>query len=414
VGLLENHQLVQDEKTRQRVPTAAVGAIVTGSDYRALALVRSLGRRRIPVLVLTHGDDLLAAKSRYATMQLPFEAESEAERATYLLSLADSMHLDGWVVFPSDDEAAAMLGRQHERLSERLLLSTPPWDVLRWAYDKRLSYRLAQSLDVPYPRTWPAVQVLERGHKIELTFPLIIKPAIKEEFNALTAAKAWQVNDYSGLLARLSEATEMVDPELLLLQETIPGNGQTQLSYAALCEEGRVLASVTARRTRQYPADFGRASTFVETIEHRQVAELSQRLLKEMRFNGLIEVEFKRDARDGELKLLDINPRVWGWHSLCQRAGVDFPYLAWRLAQGLSVPASKAELGVRWLRFSTDLPTSLREIARGRLPVRDYLRSLHGPRAQAIFARDDPWPGLVELPMLMGTLTRRLRGDGAV
>ena len=411
--VIEQQQL-RSKSLNRNAPATAIGAIVTGSDYRALALVRSLGRKGIPVLVLMHGDDLLAARSRYATMQLPSEAETELQRAARLLDLADELQLDGWVVFPTDDEAAAMIGRQHESLAERFVLTTPPWEVLRWAYDKRLSYRLAQSLAVPYPRTWTAVQVLELGYEIELPFPLIIKPAIKEEFNPLTAAKAWQVNDRDELRARLTEAAEMVDCDLLLLQETIPGNGAGQFSYAALCEEGRVLASVTARRTRQYPADFGRASTFVETIEQSQVAELSQQLLEEMRFSGLIEVEFKRDPRDDELKLLDINPRVWGWHSLCQRAGVDFPYLAWRLAQGLSVPASEAELGVRWLRFSTDFPTAVREIVRGRLPARDYVRSLRGPRAQAIFARDDPWPGLVELPMLIATLIRRLRSDGAV
>ena len=407
-------QLLRSKSLSRKAPARAVGAIVTGSDYRALALVRSLGRKGIPVLVLMHGDDLLAARSRYATMQLPFEAGTEMQRAARALDLADELQLDGWVVFPTDDEAAAMIGRQHESLAERFVLTTPPWEVLRWAYDKRLSYRLAQSLAVPYPRTWTAAQVLELGYEIELPFPLIIKPAIKEEFNPLTAAKAWQVEDRDELRARLTEAAEMVDCDLLLLQDTIPGNGAAQFSYAALCEEGRVLASVTARRTRQYPADFGRASTFVETIEQPQVAELSQQLLKEMRFSGLIEVEFKRDPRDDELKLLDINPRVWGWHSLCQRAGVDFPYLAWRLAQGLSVPASEAELGVRWIRFSTDFPTAVREIARGRLPAGDYVRSLRGPRAQAIFARDDPWPGLVELPMLIATLIRRMRSDGAI
>ena len=387
---------------------------MTGSDYRGLALVRSLGRQGIPVCVLTHGDDLLAAKSRYATRRLRFEGESEAQRTAFLLDLADEQGMGGWVVFPTDDEAAALIGRQHERLAERFVLTTPPWQVLRWAYDKRLSYRLAQSLELAYPRTWTAAQVLELEYELGLDFPLIIKPAIKEEFNSLTVAKAWQVNDRDQLRTRLAEATELVDRELLLIQELIPGNGQTQLSYAALCEQGRVLASVTARRTRQYPADFGRASTYVETIEQPQVAELSQRLLEEIGFSGLIEVEFKLDPRDGELKLLDINPRVWGWHSLCQRAGVDFPYLAWRLARGQSVPASEAELGVSWLRFTTDLPTALREIAHGRLPARDYLRSLRGPRAQAIFARDDPWPGLVELPMLIATLTRRLRRGGAV
>jgi D-aspartate ligase len=402
-------------RREQKAPASTVvGAIVTGSDYRALALVRSLGRQSIPVLVLRHGDDLLAAKSRYTTMQLPFEAEGESERAAFLLSLADELQLDGWVVFPSDDEAAAMIGRQHDRLAERFLLASPNWDVLRWAYDKRLSYRLAQSLEVPSPRTWSATHVLELDYEIELSFPLVIKPAIKQEFNELTAAKAWPVSSYEVLRRLLPEAEKLVDRELLLLQETIPGDGRTQLSYAALCDDGKVLASVTARRTRQYPADFGRASTFVETIEQPEVEELSKRLLDEIRFTGLVEVEFKQDPRDGALKLLDINPRVWGWHGICPRAGVDFPYLAWRLAQGLSVPPSRAEVGVSWLRLSTDLPTSLREIARGRLSAHEFLRSFRGPRARAIVAADDPWPGIVELPMLARTLVRRLRSRGAV
>ena len=72
-----------------------------------------------------------------------------------------------------------------------------------------------------------------------------------------------------------------------------------------------------------------------------------------------------RDRRDGLLKLLDVNPRVWGWHSLCQRAGVDFPYLAYGFARAEPVPPATAQPGVRWLRLSTDLPTSLSEIARG-------------------------------------------------
>ncbi|PYT21377.1 MAG: hypothetical protein DMG57_38840 [Acidobacteria bacterium] len=57
-----------------------------------------------------------------------------------------------------------------------------------------------------------------------------------------------------------------------------------------------------------------------------------------MRFTGLVEIEFKRDSRDGKFKVLDMNPRVWGWHTLCGRAGVDFPYLTWLLVRGEPVP----------------------------------------------------------------------------
>ena len=103
MSMIEQQQL-RSKSLSRKAPATAVGAIVTGSDYRALALVRSLGRKGIPVLVLMHGDDLLAARSRYATMQLPSEAETEMQRAARLLDLADELQLDGWVVFPTDDE----------------------------------------------------------------------------------------------------------------------------------------------------------------------------------------------------------------------------------------------------------------------------------------------------------------------
>jgi D-aspartate ligase len=173
------------------------------------------------------------------------------------------------------------------------------------------------------------------------------------------------------------------------------------------------VASLTARRTRQYPADFGRASTFVETVECPDIVEPSKRLLREIGFTGLIEVEYKRDPKDGVFKLLDMNPRVWGWHTLCGRAGVDFPYLLWQQVCGETVPATAARTGVGWLRFTTDTPTALKELFGGRLKPREYLRSLRGPRESAIFAWDDPLPGVSELPILAYVLCRRaLRGEG--
>jgi predicted ATP-grasp superfamily ATP-dependent carboligase len=142
--------------------------------------------------------------------------------------------------------------------------------------------------------------------------------------------------------------------------------------------------------------------------------EPSEQLLADLRWDGLVEIEYKQDPRDGRFKLLDINPRAWGWHTLCARAGVDFPVLAWRLAQGEAVPELRGRPGVRWVRLSTDLPTSLKEIVAGRMSAVDYLRSLRGPVEGAIYARDDPLPGLLELPLLARLLAKRVARRGAV
>jgi predicted ATP-grasp superfamily ATP-dependent carboligase len=170
------------------------------------------------------------------------------------------------------------------------------------------------------------------------------------------------------------------------------------------------VATVVANRSRQYPADFGRASTFVETIECQGIVEPAEVLLGELKLTGLVEVEFKFDARDGRLKLLDVNPRVWGWQSVGALAGVDFPYLCWRQVHGEEVAPVVGRPGVRWLRLTTDIPTSLKELARGRMSWRRYLASFRGPRQAAIYAGDDLKPGFWELPMLVQMLVRRLAG----
>src|SRR5206468_10092330 len=189
--------------------------------------------------------------------------------------------------------------------------------------------------------------------------------------------------DRGSLLKRYDEASALLPSETLIIQEMVPGGGEAQFSYAALCKDGRSLASVVARRTRQFPRDFGQFSTYVETIDAPEIVEPAERLLAAVHFTGLAEVEFKRDPRDGQFNVLDINPRVWGWHTLSRRAGVDFPYLLWLLTRGEPVPRLRGRPGERWVHLSADLGMAIEEILGGRLSLLEYLRSIRGPLESA-------------------------------
>jgi len=376
--------------------TETTGALVIGGNLNGLSIARSLGRRGVPVWVTSPPNIKLASYSRYTQRTLPWLNGDSEEQAAYLLELAERYDLNQWVLFPTSDESAALLSKFHSALSRHFRVSTPTWDVLSWAYDKRLTYRLAAEQQVAYPST---VYPTTEADLQSVNFPAILKPATHATINRFTADKAWPVTNREELLARYREARELIPSDLILIQERIPGGGESQFSYAALCCDGQPIASLTARRTRQYPIDFGYSSSFVETLDVPEIVGPSQRLLAAIRYTGIVEVEYKLDARDGRYKLLDINPRLWTWSPLGGRAGVDFPYLLWQMMVGRAVPKQTGRTGVRWARMSTDIPAAIHEILRGRLSVRAYLRSLRSPVEFALMAADDPLPGLLDLPL---------------
>ena len=129
----------------------------------------------------------------------------------------------------------------------------------------------------------------------------------------------------------------------VLVQEIIPGDGTRQFSSCVFIKNGVVLGSMEAQRWRQHPPEFGRAATFVESIDLPVVVELTLKFLRAINYYGLAEVEYKLDPRDGQYKLLDVNARTWGFHSLGSPAGVDFSYLSvrrssWRSSGNQSRP----------------------------------------------------------------------------
>jgi D-aspartate ligase len=389
------------------------GAIVTGADYRGLGIIRSLGRQGIPVCVLREEGHFLGAVSRYAYRSLRWPRGDAFRQVEFLKNLAVREGFKGWALFPTTDELVMLLAHHHKSLAAHYRLTIPSWETLQWVCDKRLLYRLAQELGLSQPRSFfPR----NRGDvaALQCSFPVILKPALRMEINRFTKDKAWPAGDRGTLLARYDEACALVGADMVMIQELVPGWGEAQFSYAALVSDGQPVASIVARRTRQFPMDFGRFSTYVETVDEPRVAESAARLLAAVGFTGIVEVEFKRDARDGVYKVLDVNPRVWGWHTLGQRAGVDFAHLLWRLMRGERLPHVCARAGARWMRFSADLPVAIGEILKGRLSVRDYLRSLRIPMESAIFAWDDPLPGLLELPSLMTLVGRRISSQQGI
>jgi D-aspartate ligase len=381
------------------------GALVVGGAHGSLALVRSLGRRGIPVWFLTH-DHPIAKYSRYSDRSFAWDGPDDDGAIEFLKNLARDHQLEGWVLIAAGDAELRLLSQHHAELSSIFRVTVPPWDTVRWAHDKRLTYERAASLGIDYPRSYDPRDLQELA-ALDCRFPVVLKPTVREQKNAFTSAKAWRVDDRATLLARYREAAALVGERAIVLQELIPGSGSAQFSYAAVWHHGAPVASLVARRTRQYPIDFGYTSTFVETIEQKEVEEAACRFLASIGYSGLVEVEFKRDHRDGRYKILDVNARAWTWNALGSIAGVDFAHVLWRLAMGETVAPIRAHADVAWMHGSRDILAAVLEMIAGQLSPADYLRSWRKPLVFAAFAKDDLVPGLIDLPLAVARVLRR-------
>jgi D-aspartate ligase len=376
-----------------------VGAVVLGGDFHGLGIVRSLGRHGIPVCVIDD-EHSISRFSRYTTFAVSAPTlRKEKETVDFLLDTGERLNLKGWVLFPTRDELVAAIARNRPKLAEFFRVPTPEWDSVKWAWNKWNTYCLAEKLGIPNPRTW-CPQNLEELEAIDAEFPLGVKPAVKEDFFYATKAKAWRANNREELRTFFQNAVRHSAGNEVLVQEMIPGDGKCQYSSCVFFKNGEAIGSMEARRLRQHPPDFGRAATFVETLDCPALEEPTLKFLRAINYYGLAEVEYKLDPRDHKYKLLDVNVRTWGFHCLGAPAGVDFSYMLFADQIGQAVPASRGRSGVGWIRMVTDIPTSIAGIAAGRLDLRSYIRSLKDFSVESVFGRDDVLPTLAELALL--------------
>jgi predicted ATP-grasp superfamily ATP-dependent carboligase len=388
------------------------GVLLLGSDFKALGVARSLGRRGVRVAIV---DNLPRSAwfSRYVGKRFKWKAAMfGADFLNFLLELAETEALHGWLLWPAQDEAMELAAQNWERLSSAYRLITQPWVTLRPAHDKRLLHLAADEAGVSHPSTWYPAD--EQGLRtLPIAFPAIVKPTVSIDMQYAMGRKALPATDLEQLVRAYRQAVRIMPADDLMVQEIVPV--LAQFSVAAFAVEGQVVNAMTARRTRQYPIDFGLGSSFVEAIDVPGLIEPASRLLARLGVSGMVEVEFIQDRRDGRPKLLDVNPRPWGWHTLCIACGLDFPAMQYAHALGRPVPRLTPRYGPRWIRLLTDVPAGFQHVKAGTMTPGAYIRSLFaGETVGSVFDVRDPLPAAGDLAVAVSRVAGRasLRRSG--
>jgi predicted ATP-grasp superfamily ATP-dependent carboligase len=133
--------------------------------------------------------------------------------------------------------------------------------------------------------------------------------------------------------------------------------------------------------------------TLVESIHDPELARVGLDFLRRIGYRGIGSIEFKRDARDGKLKLIELNPRLWQQNGHATACGVNFPLIAYRDMTGMRIPnGTRFAAGVKWLDAMPDMQAAWEYMRSGQLTPYQWLKSLWGVRSFATFAPDDLGP----------------------
>ena len=310
------------------------------------------------------------------------------------------------ILIPITDFTMIPIVEHMDEFEEYVKVAAPPYEIAVKAFDKAQTVRIAEKSGIPHPRTFLIDNIGTLKEAADnLHYPVVIKPRMKVFWRGdrgimlkVTPRNyAYKCKDlidkYAEMISRLSKIEIDVPPNFFMVQEFVKGEGY---GVEALMHRGKLKAIFMHKRLREYPLTGG-ASTLRISIKNEKLASFSIKLLKEMGWQGVAMVEFKVNPYDG-MKLMEVNGRFWGSLPLALNAGVDFPYLLYKLMLGGDVdPCCRYRIGVmqKWL-LPGDLLwlySSIKNSKESRLKcLIEFLSSLH--IADDIISLDDFRPTL--------------------
>ena len=401
-------------------------AVVIGLDsLTGLQSARILHARSVPVYGVAADRTHWGARTN-ACLEVVESPLSGTELVDALVGLGRRLQRRA-VLLPCTDPAVHTVSRHRDRLQDAFAIALPDHPVVDLLMDKVRFARHAAEHGFPVPRTEPLSDRAEaESVAASIHYPCVLKPAGKSPaWVARTAAKGFMVTDAAQFLETYARVAPWVP--LLLAQEWIPGE-ETELysCNAVFGRGGRPLTTFVARKVRQWPPGIG-TSASGEECRNDEVLETTLRLFGELGHRGLAYLEMKRDARTGQLLVVEPNVgRPTGRSAIAEQGGVELLLTAFCEAADLPLPASRQQLygDARWLDVRRDVQAALVARRRRTLTLRQWWGWVRGPKAHAIWSREDPAPfvadiiragrtGLRSLGGTRGGAAARPRVDGA-
>jgi predicted ATP-grasp superfamily ATP-dependent carboligase len=347
----------------------------------ALAIVRSLGRSGVPVVMASPRRRFPAKYSRFGENSVLLDESGAGSSVGRLLEVIETHRID--VVIPAALTGNELLCRHRAELEPHVIGPFNELETFQLLANKANTISLADRLGVARPGTRSVASPADgEAAAEELGFPLVFKSPLDQGTVRFPSSLPELQALISGFARENPDLVAMgVQP---LVQEHVAGTGH---GFFGLAEHGQLRAYFMHERIHEVPPSGG-PSAMAKSYRDPELKELGERFFTATSWHGVAMVEFKRRA-DGKYFLIEVNPKFWGSLDLSIYAGVDFPALTYRLLTGSPLSheagAYRNDAIFRWLTMDLAYSIAVKQ-------MRGYFRSFRDPRIADDFDRQDPLP----------------------
>ncbi|NQX88248.1 MAG: ATP-grasp domain-containing protein [Halioglobus sp.] len=317
------------------------------------------------------------------------------------------------IVIPTNDHYVEFIIDKYIDLSDHFHISKSYADLAGKLLDKLAFHSLCIQHGVDAPRVWRLTDPAGLNVILDdITFPCIVKPCFIHIARPYMQGKKVFIAANHQQLQRIVENLP-VETGRWLVQEIIPGEESRITLLAGYAGKSASANEMfTARKLRQFPPGFGSASCVISQ-NCEETKEITSQFIDAIGFNGVYGAEFKRDPRDGRLKIVEVNPRPTLWFHASHVAGSRIVEHAFFDLSNLPLPPKrKQKEGVLWRYAVKDTAAALfYKTHRERFVLPAPNMTIDGPvtkRCWPVFSVTDPLPWLAELYVYVKKYIRRL------
>jgi D-aspartate ligase len=371
--------------------------VLLGGRENCLAVTRNFGRLGIKVYV-SGRKGCHALYSRHCHRAFPVERGVSAEQAWHQLLIGSPPpELQGAIVFAMCDESLEFLAAHHGELSQRYKLPVSIPDLCMAMLDKLETLVRARAAGVPTPSFW-VVDTAEELSAIRngLHTPVMVKPLNSRTFVDEFGCKLFIVD---GGFEEVVEKVELCHARgiKVMVVEMIPGP-DSLLSSFNTCRKpsGEMLYEYTKSVIRRWPVNRGGA-TFHQSVWLPETAAMGRKLFDGIGWQGIGNVEFKRDIRDGKLKIIEVNGRFTAAQRLITEAGAPIDLIVYCHLTGQPQPHfdSYSQTKLFWYPLR-DFFAFVQMRRAGQITFAEWLRSLDvRSLLLSVASWRDPLPSIV-------------------